>query len=121
MKTARKQKRKAIGADDICRINMITSVAVAPDEKRVAYIIRKASDDKKKYYAHIFIADIATGRSRRFTFGNVADDNPVWSPDGKHIAFISRRDEKNGIYIIGSDGGAERRIIEEDGSFAYLN
>jgi TolB protein len=29
-----------------------------------------------------------------------ANDDPVWSPDGKRIAFVSRRDGNSGIYIM---------------------
>ena len=45
---------------------------------------------------------------------NYADEGPVWSPDGRAIAF-TRRDynyggTKDAIFVIGSDGGGLRRL-----------
>jgi len=55
-----------------------------------------------------------------------------WSPDGKTLAFVGRRDEEFDIYTIPVDGGDERRITtckglddgpdySPDGVFIYYN
>ena len=45
-----------------------------------------------------------------------ADDiSPVWSPDGRRIAFTSNRSGDNEIYIIGPDA-RERRYFRKDGT-----
>lgn len=116
----KKNKRRFLQAEDLCRLNVITSVAISPDERKVAYTVENVSADKKKYFSKIFLADTKTGESRQFTFGEVSDCGLVWSPDGKYIAFISTRNKKTGIYVISSEGGAEKKIIEEDGSFSNL-
>lgn len=38
--------------------------------------------------------------------------NPVWSPDGRHIAFVSHRggDEKEGPWIVSTDGAQEQEL-----------
>ena len=41
---------------------------------------------------HIFIADVASGRSRQLTTGTHYEHSIEWSPDGKQIAFISNRE-----------------------------
>ena len=39
---------------------------------------------------------------RRLTHHSAADFSPSWSPDGRHIAFVSRRDAGNrDIYVMG--------------------
>jgi len=40
------------------------------------------------------------------------DFNPVWSPDGRYIAFCRILEGETGIYIIPALGGAERRVHE---------
>ena len=40
------------------------------------------------------------------------DFNPVWSPDGRYIAFCRILKGETGIYIIPALGGAERRVLE---------
>jgi dipeptidyl aminopeptidase/acylaminoacyl peptidase len=114
-------KKRYVQPDDICRFNVITSAAISPDETKVAYTIEKVSDDKKKYFSRLHVADCRTGESVQYTFGEINDRQPVWSPDGSKIAFTSTRDKKTAIYIIPTEGGAEKKIIEEDGVYMNLS
>ena len=41
---------------------------------------------------HLFVLDVATGRSRQLTNGTHYEHSIDWSPDGKEIAFISNRE-----------------------------
>jgi dipeptidyl aminopeptidase/acylaminoacyl peptidase len=41
---------------------------------------------------HIFVADVASGKSKQFTSGTHYEHSVDWSPDGKQIAFISNRE-----------------------------
>jgi len=116
----RSKKKKILEAGDFCRLEVPVEVVLSPDESKAAYIVEEISKDKKKYYTHLFVADIKSGEKRQYTFGKVNDRNPVWSPDGVYIAFLSTRDKKSGIYIIPTEGGSERKLIEEDGAFASL-
>jgi len=49
----------------------------------------------------------------RFTFEQGFDGNPVWSPDGKRIAFASDRGGAQGVYWQSADGTGEvQRLVE---------
>jgi len=43
------------------------------------------------------------------------DRNPVWSPDGKSIAFLSDRDGDWNVYVMDRDGKNQRRISDDPG------
>ncbi len=75
------------------------------------------------------VTDVATGAERLLTKGHLCalrnpldqpcapEDgpawNPVWSPDGSRIAYISvRRFDLTGIYVINADGTGARPLIE---------
>ena len=40
---------------------------------------------------HLWIVDVATGSARRLTDGPTPERSPVWSPDGRRIAFAANR------------------------------
>lgn len=57
------------------------------------------------------------GSSVRNLTNNPADDgSPVWSPDGKQIAFTSKRDGNQQIYLMNADGSGVHRVSQN--SFA---
>ena len=85
--------------------------AFSPDGNQVAFVWA----GEKGHYAHIYISQIgATDSPRQLT--NAAEGAfefaPVWSPDGRYIAFF-RFDEKEkalAIYVTAGLGGSERRL-----------
>ena len=116
----RKAKR-VIAAEDLFNLRIATSVSLSPDEKQIAYTVERMDKEDNKYYTNIFLYDIGRKQSWAFTNGKHADQKPAWSPDGKTLAFVSVREKKTGIYVMPSDGGAERRIIEVEASIGELN
>ena len=57
----------------------------------------------------------ADGNGRFNLTNNPADDStPVWSPDGKLIAFSSNRDGRPQIYVMNADGSGARRVSQGD-------
>jgi tricorn protease len=55
--------------------------------------------------------DISTIANDR---GASRNESPTWSPDGKHIAFISDRSGREEVYLVSSDGKNLRRISDLD-------
>lgn len=49
------------------------------------------------------------------------DINPFWSPDGKHIAFISDRDGFAQIYLMGADGSNVVQLTSDEAYHGFVN
>jgi Tol biopolymer transport system component/tRNA A-37 threonylcarbamoyl transferase component Bud32 len=80
---------------------------LSPDQNRIAVERRDSGQ------SDIWLIDLLRGTNSRFTFDPGNDVYPVFSPDGKQIAFISNRSGKNDLYIKAASGlGAEERIQE---------
>ncbi|MBA3867580.1 MAG: PD40 domain-containing protein [Anaerolineae bacterium] len=63
----------------------------------------------------IYILNLETGISDNLTQNPANDDAPVWSPDGRQIAFSSQRDSDMAeIYLINSDGSHLQRLTHND-------
>jgi Tol biopolymer transport system component len=52
----------------------------------------------------IWVYDLSRNVGSRLTFDEARDTNPVWSPDGKRVAFTSNRGGKFGLYVRNADG-----------------
>jgi len=72
---------------------------LSPDGRSLIY------SSNQKGNLDIWIKDLSSGLPRRITSHMAKDQMPVFSPDGKRIAFVSMRDDVKGdIYLIDSDG-----------------
>ncbi len=81
---------------------------LSPQGERVALQIDTGVND-------IWVLDLARGVRTRLTFGPVANTSPVWSPDGRWIAYFSLRNGRSTIFRKPADGsGAEETLLTDD-------
>jgi Tol biopolymer transport system component/tRNA A-37 threonylcarbamoyl transferase component Bud32 len=81
---------------------------LSPDGRRVALAGSTAPDGSND----IWTLELATGKLGRVTSDPASELNPVWSPDGRSIAYRSNRDGRFAIYERASDGlGDEHRLV----------
>jgi dipeptidyl aminopeptidase/acylaminoacyl peptidase len=65
-------------------------IAWSPDGKEIAYTCKKVKDFAKSTNSDIYIVNIETGATKNITEGMPGYDMaPLYSPDGKWIAFVS--------------------------------
>ena len=77
---------------------------ISPDGQKIVTTIQAANDD-------IWICHIVRGTLTRFTFGGGNHAFPIWSPDGKYIAYIAEKGASSDIFRKTWDGsGAEERL-----------
>lgn len=119
-KKTRKTPKRPIKAEDLFKLELPLSVALSPDENNIAYTLEIMDKEDNKYYSNLHVYDINSKIDTQFTNGKYYDSQPVWSADGKKIAFISTRDKKTAIYTININGGAELKIMELDASISNL-
>jgi C-terminal processing protease CtpA/Prc len=68
------------------------------------------------YQGDIWTVPANGGRAYRITIHEAYETNPVFSPNGKEIAFSSNRFGNNDIFIIKSTGGIPKRITYNSAS-----
>ena len=70
----------------------IEQVSWSPDGQMVAYSCKKVDSGREYAFStdtEIYIYNIVTGETVRIPMDGGYDTDPVWSPDGQHIAWIS--------------------------------
>jgi TolB protein len=58
----------------------------------------------------IKVFDLSTGETRRLTFGEGSNESPAYSPNGRHIAFMSTRKGNSQIFTMTRDGRDVRQV-----------
>ena len=74
--------------------------SISPDGNSVAF----------SFGGDIYVVDSKGGQARQITSHSAYDYAPVWSPDGKSIAFASDRYGNFDIYVVSAEGGKPSRI-----------
>lgn len=87
--------------------------ALSPDGKQLAF----AWDGEKGKNFDIYVQLVDTGKPVRLTESPANDFFPVWSPDGRYIAFVRSSAQDSGFYVIPCIGGQERKLA--DAAFSW--
>jgi Tol biopolymer transport system component len=88
-------------------------IALAPDASRVAAAVTSRAGNKAS--TNIWIYDVKRGAASRLTFGERAQQAPVFSPDGQRVAYAAL--SESGLYQLGtklaSGAGPEEPFPED--------
>lgn len=118
------QTKRPISAEDLYRLELISAPRLAPDGKHVIYAQQRVEKKTEKKYSNLWVASTAGGLPRQFTYGDQSDSSPRWSPDGKLVAFLSNRGNREKpaqIYLLPFEGGEARPLTEIEGEITLVN
>ena len=100
----------------IAKLRVVTEAVIAPDGTQVAYVLSVPRDLTKEKdggsWTELHVVD-TKGNSTPFITGAVNVAQITWTPDGKSIAFLTKRenDSTRSLYVIGTRGGEARKIV----------
>ena len=88
--------------------------SLSPDGKRLAV---DGSDSQGN--RDVWLIDLASGNSTRFTFDPAQDLFPVWSPDGSRIVFGSDREGPRNLFQRSAKGAGKEELLLKSDFNAY--
>ncbi len=86
------------------------NMRISPDGTRLA-----ANRSEPGARDDIWVVDLAQGSEMRLTTDPTIDYAPVWSPDGKRIAFASDREGPGNLYVRAADGAGRDELLLKTG------
>jgi len=98
---------------------MYGGAVISPDGSKVAVV--KA--DLPNESADVYVLDIASGATTRITTSARTEfvQGPVWSPNGRTLAYVAMRKGQEGIYTRAANGqGDEQLVWRNTGAFINL-
>ena len=100
----------------VLSLESASDAEIAPDGGDVVYSVRAADWENNRYDSELWIARADGGTFQLTRTVDGSSGNPGWSPDGKHIAFVTDRGDGDQIWLISPNGGEARPLTEvEDG------
>jgi len=99
--------QKGLVSETLFDMETVSGPAIAPDSSAIVFTRGWVDKMKDQGRSNLWVAtgwnEAAGIKLRELTSGNWRDSSPVWSPDGKRIAFLSDRDGTTQIHVIWAD------------------
>jgi hypothetical protein len=108
--------RKGAGMGTTGDPGLYSQPAFSPAGTRVAAILT----DRESGIGHIWIYNSTGGPGRALTSGQESDSAPVWSADGKQIAWVRGDSDASAIYRRAADGSGQPELIYKHNTGAQL-
>jgi serine/threonine protein kinase/Tol biopolymer transport system component len=103
----RSGKQTDLVADGLTNLQ---GASISPQGDRIALVLDNGIAD-------VWVLDLPRNVRTRLTFGPVSNATPVWSPDGKWIAYSSDRNGQANILRKLADGSGGEEILLNDSAF----
>ena len=119
------QPTNALTVERFMNMHWISSVQISPDSFRVIYTIDAFDRGQNVVSSSLFSISSSGGEPRKLADGvspiPVPERTaPMWSPDGKQIAYLSRREEGNQIWLIKEGEVRSQRLTSAPADITYF-
>jgi dipeptidyl aminopeptidase/acylaminoacyl peptidase len=107
---ASRAQKRAFTIEDLYRVKRIDGMQVSPDGREVVFMLVSQDLGRAKQTSHIWLMDADGADARQFTFADQSDTSPVFSPDGKWLAFVREVAGDDQIFVMPLAGGDARQV-----------
>jgi dipeptidyl aminopeptidase/acylaminoacyl peptidase len=103
---------RLLTAEKMWALKRLGDPAISPDGNTAVVQVTTYDVPENKGLTDLWLVPVAGGPARQLTSDKASDTQATVSPDGKWIAFVSKRadDSEPQIYVIPVDGGEARRV-----------
>jgi dipeptidyl aminopeptidase/acylaminoacyl peptidase len=96
-------QQKKLDKETFMDMESVSNPSISPDGRQIVFTRTWVDKVKDEYRSNLWIVDVDGTRIRELTSGSWRDSAPVWSPDGKRIAFLSDRDGTTQLHALWVD------------------
>ena len=110
------QTKRPMTIDDLITAIRVSEPRTSPDGKQVVFTRTTTALDNGRRSADIWsVPADGSAPSKELIGGDKTENSPRFTPDGRHIAFISNRDGTAQVYLADAGGGGVKQVTKVSG------
>ncbi len=110
------QTKRPMTIDDLITAIRVSEPRTSPDGKQVVFTRTTTALDSGRRSADIWsVPADGSAPSKELIGGDKTENSPRFTPDGRHIAFISNRDGTAQVYLADAGGGDVKQVTKVSG------
>lgn len=110
--------KRVVNEKDLLAFKLPGEPQISPAGDRVVYSTTWVNQDDNKYESTIY--QVVPGQEPMRLTGSNSDSRPEFSPDGKTLAFLSRRSGSSQIWLLPLAGGEARQLTHIKGGVSQF-
>ncbi|MDQ6888537.1 MAG: S9 family peptidase [Gemmatimonadota bacterium] len=108
--------------DHFRRLAGVSGVELAPDGRTAVVTVSRANFETDKYEAALYAVDVASGAASQLTFERKQVGSPLFSPDGRTLAFLAPDSADHmQIWLLPMTGGEPRRLTSHANGIEHFS
>ena len=115
------QEKRTLTPDDIFNLKSVSDPQISPEGTWVAYRVSGLDAKEDASIADLYMVPISGGEPVRLTHHADSERLPRWSPDGRYLAFLAKREgAKTQVWLLDRRGGEPAALTEYKASVSDL-
>jgi dipeptidyl aminopeptidase/acylaminoacyl peptidase len=107
------QEKRTLTPDDVFNLKTVSDPQVSPDGAWVAYRVAWSDRKEDTRRADLYMTPLNGGDPIQLTRHTESESRPRWSPDGRYLAFLAKRDGAHTqVWLLDRRGGEPTALTE---------
>lgn len=99
--------KRPIVAEDLLKLRFVSDPQISPDGKRIAYTMTHIDEKSKDYKTELWLVE---GEKAPYRLAGAGNSNPLWSPDGRNLVFVSNRSGSRQLWLLRNGFGEAEQL-----------
>ncbi len=113
--------QKIFTAEDLYSLKRIGDAVVSPNGLWIVYRLSTPNKSDNKIYSDLIAVSTDGKQTMQLTNDKASDFNPVFSPNGSILAFLSTRDGSPQVYVLDFPKGEAKKVTNIEGGVSNLS